>query len=237
MAKLLALALAFTAFVAFCTAHTTIVTTTIEETNPRSQQDQQQCRQIKYCNTNSTNWTPTPEELFAALLPELREKGVFDMTVNVQSSKQKFAVKTSWYSSVESFKLLVEEKFKIPVVRQCLIYEGRILEDNRTLASYGLVAGKNVHLIVLGGPFQDQEANPRTANHRIARLAEYSLHSGASPAHIIQSMYDSDPFYREMMKSPALFRRFCSGTPMTEEEMLAIHLSLQWGVRQQQSTG
>ncbi|KAK9056973.1 hypothetical protein SSX86_024338 [Deinandra increscens subsp. villosa] len=43
MAKLIALALAFTALVAFATAHTTIVTTTIEDENPVSRQ--RQCSQ------------------------------------------------------------------------------------------------------------------------------------------------------------------------------------------------
>ncbi|KAK1440020.1 hypothetical protein QVD17_05845 [Tagetes erecta] len=43
MAKLIALALAFTALVAFATAHTTIVTTTIEDENPIS--SQRQCSQ------------------------------------------------------------------------------------------------------------------------------------------------------------------------------------------------
>ncbi|XP_071725965.1 uncharacterized protein [Rutidosis leptorrhynchoides] len=180
----------------------------------------------------------TPEELYAALLPELKEKGIFNVFVHVQSSQAEFDIKTDLYASVESFKSLVEDKFEIPTARQCLIYNGSIMEDNRTLESYGVGGGQNVYLIVLGGPFRNQAANPpRTANHRIARLAEYSLHSGASPAHIIQGMYDSDPFYREMMKSPALFRRFCSPTPMTEEEMLEIHLSLASGVRQQQTTG
>ncbi|XP_071725824.1 ubiquitin-like domain-containing protein [Rutidosis leptorrhynchoides] len=181
----------------------------------------------------------TPEELFATIRPELVELGFFNVRLVVESSHAKFDdVKTSLVDSVESFKSVLEPIFEIPAGRQCLIYEGRILEDDHTLLSYGLTGGHNVYLIVLDGPLRNQAANPnpRTANRRTALGG-----AGSSPAHIIQGMYDSDPFFRQMMKSPALFRQFCSGSSssssMTEEEMMTIHLSLLSGLGQEQTRG
>ncbi|XP_071696760.1 ubiquitin-like domain-containing protein [Rutidosis leptorrhynchoides] len=156
-----------------------------------------------------TGGAVTPAELYAATIrAELQELGFFDVTVDVESSNARFAVQTSLEASVESFKSVLEPRFEIPAGRQCLIYQGHILEDGRTLLSYGLKAEDTVYLIVLEGPPQNPPAKRRTTGART---------STSSPAYILQGMYDSDPLFREMMKSPALFRKFSSPTGMTEE--------------------
>ncbi|XP_071725769.1 uncharacterized protein [Rutidosis leptorrhynchoides] len=177
----------------------------------------------------------TPKELYATVLPKLQEKGFFDVSINVESSLATFGVKTSLEATVHSFKSVLERKFDIPIGQQCLICEGNILEDDQTLKSYGLAAGHTLYLIVLGGPTQNQTVKPRYAE--TARTAETAFNAGASIAQVIQGMYDSDPLFRQMMKSPALFRQFCSPSPKTRQEMMTIHQSLLSGLSQQQTTG
>lgn len=62
------------------------------------------------------------------------------VAVNVRCSNgSKFSVSTSLDSTVEAFKELVAQKSEVPANQQRLIYKGRILKDDQSLLSYGLV--------------------------------------------------------------------------------------------------
>ena len=49
----------------------------------------------------------------------------------------KFAVRADLGSTVGAFKAIVAESCDVPAPQQRLIYKGRILKDDQTLASYG----------------------------------------------------------------------------------------------------
>ena len=53
------------------------------------------------------------------------------------TSGNKFAVQADLGATVGAFKAIVAESCDVPAVQQRLIYKGRILKDEQTLASYG----------------------------------------------------------------------------------------------------
>lgn len=64
--------------------------------------------------------------------------GADEATVNIRCSNgTKFHVKTSLESTVVEFKGLLAQNCDVPAEQQRLIYKGRILKDDQTLASYG----------------------------------------------------------------------------------------------------
>lgn len=56
------------------------------------------------------------------------------------TSGNKFAVRADLGATVGEFKALVAESCDVPAPQQRLIYKGRILKDDQTLASYGACA-------------------------------------------------------------------------------------------------
>ncbi|KAL9231901.1 hypothetical protein vseg_007062 [Gypsophila vaccaria] len=71
-----------------------------------------------------------------------------DVSVNIRCSNgSKFAVRTTLESSVGNFKAIVAENSDVPAEQQRLIYKGRILKDDQTLASYGLQADHTIHMV------------------------------------------------------------------------------------------
>ncbi|KAL9238478.1 hypothetical protein vseg_012894 [Gypsophila vaccaria] len=74
--------------------------------------------------------------------------GVDEVAVNIRCSNgTKFAVKTTLNSSVANFKSVVAQTSDVPAEQQRLIYKGRILKDDQTLASYGLQADHTIHMV------------------------------------------------------------------------------------------
>ncbi|XP_008812218.1 ubiquitin domain-containing protein DSK2a-like isoform X2 [Phoenix dactylifera] len=69
-------------------------------------------------------------------------------TVHIRSSNgSKFSVQTDLESTVGSFKVVLAEKCDVPPEQQRLIYKGRILKDEQTLASYGVESDHTIHLV------------------------------------------------------------------------------------------
>ncbi|EPS65900.1 hypothetical protein M569_08869, partial [Genlisea aurea] len=70
------------------------------------------------------------------------------VNVNIRSTNgSKFSVNTSLESTVGEFKVLLAQNCDIPAEQQRLIYKGRILKDDQTLASYGLQASHTIHMV------------------------------------------------------------------------------------------
>ncbi|XP_010242888.1 PREDICTED: ubiquitin domain-containing protein DSK2a-like isoform X1 [Nelumbo nucifera] len=73
-----------------------------------------------------------------------------DSGVNVHircSNGSKFSVKINLDSTVGAFKALLAQNCDVPAEQQRLIYKGRILKDDQTLESYGLLADHTVHMV------------------------------------------------------------------------------------------
>lgn len=61
------------------------------------------------------------------------------VSVNIRCSNgSKFSVRTSLEFTVGTFKSILAQNCDIPADQQRLIYKGRILKDDQTLASYGM---------------------------------------------------------------------------------------------------
>ncbi|XP_042859477.1 polyubiquitin-like, partial [Penaeus japonicus] len=69
---------------------------------------------------------------------------------NVHRSKR-LAIEVRPQDNVEELKAVVESKTNIPIHRQILYYDGKLLANDRTLASYNLGTGTMLHLSLLLG--------------------------------------------------------------------------------------
>jgi len=59
----------------------------------------------------------------------------------------KFAVRADLGATVGAFKAIVAESCDVPAPQQRLIYKGRILKDEQTLASYGVETDHTIHMV------------------------------------------------------------------------------------------
>ncbi|EER92919.1 hypothetical protein BDA96_01G552500 [Sorghum bicolor] len=59
----------------------------------------------------------------------------------------KFAVRADLGTTVGAFKAIVAESCDVPAPQQRLIYKGRILKDDQTLASYGVETDHTIHMV------------------------------------------------------------------------------------------
>ncbi|TVU48490.1 hypothetical protein EJB05_08128 [Eragrostis curvula] len=59
----------------------------------------------------------------------------------------KFAVRADLSTTVAAFKAIVAESSDVPAPQQRLIYKGRILKDEQTLASYGVETDHTIHMV------------------------------------------------------------------------------------------
>ncbi|GER50199.1 ubiquitin family protein [Striga asiatica] len=74
--------------------------------------------------------------------------GAEEVNINIRGSNgSKFSVKTSLESTVAEFKGVLAQNCDVPAQQQRLIYKGRILKDDQTLASYGLQADHTIHMV------------------------------------------------------------------------------------------
>ena len=64
-----------------------------------------------------------------------------EVVINIRCSNgTKFTVRTSLDSSISAFKAALAQNSDVPADQQRLIYKGRILKDDQTLASYGTLS-------------------------------------------------------------------------------------------------
>ncbi|XP_057501119.1 ubiquitin domain-containing protein DSK2a-like isoform X2 [Actinidia eriantha] len=71
-----------------------------------------------------------------------------EVTLNIRCSNgSKFTLRTSLEATVEAFKAFLAQNCGVPADQQRLIYKGRILKNDQTLASYGLQADHTVHMV------------------------------------------------------------------------------------------
>ncbi|GFP80665.1 ubiquitin domain-containing protein dsk2b [Phtheirospermum japonicum] len=62
------------------------------------------------------------------------------VNVNIRcTNSSKYSVKTDLQSTVGEFKALLAQHCDVPAEQQRLIYKGRILKDDQTLISYGIL--------------------------------------------------------------------------------------------------
>uniref|UniRef100_A0ACD5TU45 Uncharacterized protein n=1 Tax=Avena sativa TaxID=4498 RepID=A0ACD5TU45_AVESA len=79
------------------------------------------------------------------------------------TSGNKFAVQADLGATVGAFKAIVAESCDVPAPQQRLIYKGRILKDEQTLASYGVETDHTIHMVRGAAPAATSAA-PAAAN-------------------------------------------------------------------------
>lgn len=71
---------------------------------------------------------------------EAESSAAIEVNVNIRySNGSKISVKTSLESTVAEFKAVLAQNCDVPAEQQRLIYKGRILKDDQTLVSYGIL--------------------------------------------------------------------------------------------------
>merc|ERR1711963_1344367 len=74
------------------------------------------------------------------------------MTVQVKTPKEKQAVEIEQGATIRQFKEAISAKFSgAPVENLCLIFAGKIMKDQETLASHNVKDGMTVHLVIKQG--------------------------------------------------------------------------------------
>ncbi|KAM0919770.1 hypothetical protein ACQ4PT_007934 [Festuca glaucescens] len=86
------------------------------------------------------------------------------------TSGNKFAVQADLGATVGAFKAIVAESCDVPAPQQRLIYKGRILKDEQTLASYGVETDHTIHMVRGAAP-PATSAAPAAANHGTSTTA------------------------------------------------------------------
>ncbi|KAJ6836109.1 uncharacterized protein M6B38_267385 [Iris pallida] len=99
--------------------------------------------------------------------------GAAAVTVHIRCSNgTKFSIEAELESTIAGFKAQLAARCEIPVEQQRLIYKGRILKDDQSLASYGVESDHTIHLVRGAAP---SAASPPTATTGPAR----SVNSGS----------------------------------------------------------
>ncbi|KAJ1298945.1 hypothetical protein BS78_01G493000 [Paspalum vaginatum] len=76
------------------------------------------------------------------------EPAAAQATLHVRCTNgSKFAVRADLGATVGAFKAIVAESCDVPAPQQRLIYKGRILKDDQTLASYGVETDHTIHMV------------------------------------------------------------------------------------------
>lgn len=75
------------------------------------------------------------------------------LTINIKSSgDSKYEITIEPSNTIEDLKALISTKADVPPERQRLIYSGKILKDQETVASYKIQSGHTVHLVKSAPP-------------------------------------------------------------------------------------
>jgi len=115
-------------------------------------------------------------------------EGSGKMTVQVKTPKEKQAVEVEEGATIKQFKEAISAKFSgAPVENLCLIFAGKIMKDQETLASHNVKDGMTVHLVIKQGGAA--AAAPAAPSPTPAPAPPTSGNTGAPPPDPAQSPF------------------------------------------------
>nr|XP_009390884.1 PREDICTED: ubiquitin domain-containing protein DSK2a isoform X1 [Musa acuminata subsp. malaccensis] len=130
-------------------------------------------------------------------------------TVHIRcSSGSKFSVQTPLDATVDAFKAVVAGSCDVPVEEQRMIYKGWVLNDDQTLASYGVESDHTIHLI-RGSARSAVSVNTEVHNQGPSRTSDRNSASGFFGTGIpefdqMQQLTQNCNVTREIMNLPAI---------------------------------
>ncbi|EEC07228.1 ubiquilin 1,2, putative [Ixodes scapularis] len=167
------------------------------------------------------------------------EESAKNIKLVIKTAKEKQTVTVDGSSSVKELKEEVAKVFSAPQEQLCLIFAGKILKDNESLASHNIKDGLTVHLVVRssaaaarGGSQSGVPPNPFAAGGGgIPGLSGLGLGSGSfvemqqrmqrelmSNPDLLRQLMDN-PFVQSLMSNPDYMRQLIVGNPQMQQLM------------------
>lgn len=156
------------------------------------------------------------------------------ITVKVKTSKEQHEFKVNSNEPVSKLKKDVSIKFKTKVEYICLIFAGKILEDEDTLATHNIQNDLTIHLVIRNA------SNPINGNLDANSDSKTSIHSLEDSQNSLGDIFDNDLYnqlHRELLGNEGLIieilnypvvQRFLHNPEQVEQMMHMMHSNSQF---------
>ncbi|XP_050436751.1 ubiquilin-1 isoform X2 [Adelges cooleyi] len=157
------------------------------------------------------------------------------ITVTVKTPKEKQTVEVQENATISEFKEIVAKQFNAQTAQLCLIFAGKIMKDQDTLASHNIKDGLTVHLVIkTNAPQNNATSNTSSTNAGSAQTQRPPADINASPFNLgmlgglpgMESLgFSSANFMelqqrmqRELLDNPDMLRNLVD-SPMVQQMM------------------
>uniref|UniRef100_A0A0N4Z0A2 UBA domain-containing protein n=1 Tax=Parastrongyloides trichosuri TaxID=131310 RepID=A0A0N4Z0A2_PARTI len=163
-----------------------------------------------------------------------------NFTVNIRKPRDSFTIEAPSNATVSEVKKIINQKTSDPIDKQKLIFSGKILKDDDTLAGIGLKNNQTIHLVVSQAgsipnttPKPSSQTSSTTPNttttpsgNRSTTQSPYgslfnaaSLGAGANMPPEMVSTLMNHPIMQSMMDNPEILRGVIESSPQMQQLM------------------
>lgn len=139
------------------------------------------------------------------------------LTVRIKMTNERtFECEIQASERIRDLKQTIQRTAEIAYSRQRLIYRGKLLKDEREIASYSIEDGHTIHLVVRPVQSENAESNgrPSEASSRERRRREQTIASGRDPL-VIDNLRSATEMLRQRSQRRGLTRNPTRGTQMS----------------------